>query len=128
MKLDHCRSIVRPGLIGLLLSTLVACSPPRVFDTVPVRVEFDPPATTLGGSSWGTVFLKEEAGKDGQLVGLSPNPASALSAIPPSVTVPAGDKSARFKVTVSNSATATSVTVTASTNKGSEPGELEIID
>jgi hypothetical protein len=93
-------------------------------DTVPVRVEFDPETTTLGGTSYGTVEMKNTTDRPVVVV-LTATPRTALSYIPPTVTVSPRQKLAYFKVIVASQTPAKQVDVVASTSKTAS-GTLKI--
>jgi hypothetical protein len=138
MKIDRRRWMRAAGLFGLALSLVlvVSCAKDKdatdatmsaaLLDTVPVRVEFDPPATTMGGPSTGRVTMSGTVNHP-TVVTLTPSSPNALSSIPPTVTVAANAIDADFPVTVSNSTPATYVNVAATVDGAGAVGRLDIV-
>jgi hypothetical protein len=88
-------------------------------------LSLSPTSVTGGTSSTGTVTLKQAAPTGGAVVSLTRSNPSAAT-VPPSVTVPAGQKTATFGVTTFAVATSTTVTVTASYSGGTQSATLTV--
>jgi hypothetical protein len=92
----------------------------------PLSVEFDLTPVIGGRTVTGTVTLSTDAPVGGVAVNLtSSSPSTA--AVPPSVTVPAGQTSATFPVNTTSVTSSRSVTITARANGGQAQGVLRVI-
>ena len=84
-----------------------------VADDSVTAVTVSPTSVVGGASATGTVTVFDAAPPGGWVVNLASSNTSAAT-VPATVTIPAGAKSATFKITTTTVATATSVTITAS--------------